>query len=93
MEEIDAAVANWLRENIITEVIVIATLREVRKRLAKHGSSGETELPALASEVTSLERQLSRLADALAVSDEKPETILKTFEMFIDVRARSGLLV
>ena len=77
MEEIDTAVASWLKENVLTEEIVIATLREVRNRLAKRADAGESELPELRKEAVSLEKQLSRLADALAVTDDSPETIVK----------------
>jgi site-specific DNA recombinase len=77
MEEIDAAVASWLRENVLTEDVVLATLRELRKRLAKLADAGESDLPALKTEAAGLDKQLSRLADALADSDEKPETIMK----------------
>ena len=76
VESVDEAVVGWVRENVLTEALILETLREVRRRLTERAKESSNEVPALERELRQLKAEVQRLANALASTDEKPEAIV-----------------
>jgi site-specific DNA recombinase len=77
MEGVDAAVAGWFLDNVLSDEVMAAVLREVRKRLAAQKRSGDSDIPALNAEVRKLEAEIDRMTEALASGGDKPEAVIK----------------
>jgi site-specific DNA recombinase len=76
VESVDGTVLSWIREHVLTEELLLETLREVRRRLTERAKESSTEVPDLEREIRQLKAETQRLATALATTDEKPEAIV-----------------
>ena len=76
VDSVDQAVVDWIQENVLTEEVIAATLREVRRRLAERAESQETEVPRLRTEAEELRHEIDRLSEAIATSSEKPKALV-----------------
>ena len=74
---VDEAVIGWIRENILTEELVIQTIDTLRKRVAQRAENPGLEVPRLKKEKLKLEREVERLTLALASSDANPVSVVK----------------
>lgn len=76
VDAVDEAVVGWLKDNVLSEALVLETLREVRRRLTERSRESSSEIPELEREVRRLKVEAQRLTTALATTDEKPEAIV-----------------
>jgi len=74
---IDKAVLDWIRDNVLTEKMLTRTLDDLRTRLTNRAQNAASELPELEVQVQSVKAELTRLTNALLVSDDKPEIVLR----------------
>lgn len=74
---IDDAVVSWIKQHVLTEALIVETLREVRRRLDERAKSSHTEAPALEAELKKVNAEIGRLANGLALGDEKPHAVIK----------------
>ena len=74
---VDDAVVSWIKQHILTEELVAETLKEVRRRLGERSKSAHTEVPALEAELKKVNAEIGRLANGLALGDEKPHAVIK----------------
>ena len=77
VEAVDEAVVGWLKANVLTEEVVAATLREVRRRLAERSKRAGEEIPALREQERQNKRDIDRLTEALLATDERPHAIVR----------------
>lgn len=76
MDEVDDACIAWIRDNILTERVVLAVLNEVRRRLEARVNKVDDATPTLAKEADALRRECNRLAEAIATSDTSMTTLV-----------------
>lgn len=76
VEEVDAAVLDAIRQDVLREELVVETLRQVRLRLADRAKAAMTDAPELEREARKLRAELDRLVQALASTDEKPGVVV-----------------
>ena len=77
VESIDKAVIDWIRDNVLTEKMLMQTLGSLRQTIADRAQNADSELPELEAQVQSVKAELTRLTNALLVSDDKPEIVLR----------------
>ena len=77
VESVDAAVADSVSANLLREELVVETLQEIRRRLGERSRSSSAEVPELAERAGRLRREIERLAEALAATDEKPHAMVR----------------
>jgi site-specific DNA recombinase len=77
VESIDKAVLGWIRDNVLTEKMLMQTIGSLRQTLTNRAQNVGSELPELEAQVQSVKAELTRLTNALLVSDDKPEIVLR----------------
>ena len=77
VESIDKAVLDWIRDNVLTEKMLTRTMDMLRQTLTNRAENADSELPELEAQVQSVKAELTRLTNALLVSDDKPEIVLR----------------
>lgn len=76
LESVNQAVTEWISENMLSEEVILETLREVRRRLVERTKATTTDLPRIEQEAAQLRTEISRLITALAATDHKPEPVI-----------------
>lgn len=74
---VDEAVLSWMKQHVLTEELIIETLKEVRRRIADRSKASGSEIPAMQTELKALNVEIARLTVALAATDEKPHAVIK----------------
>ncbi len=77
IDAIDKAVLGWIRDNVLTEKMLTHTLDQLRQTLTSRAQNAASELPELEAQVLTTKTELERLTNALLVSDDKPEIVLR----------------
>jgi DNA invertase Pin-like site-specific DNA recombinase len=77
---VDAALIDWIQANVLTESLVLSTLREVRRRLAERSKKIGYELPELRAEARKVKAEIEKLGLALLASDERPKHVIKMMD-------------
>jgi len=77
VESIDKAVLDWIRNNVLTEKMLMRTIDTLRQTLTSRAENADSELPELEAQVRNVKAELTRLTNALLVSDDKPEIVLR----------------
>jgi DNA invertase Pin-like site-specific DNA recombinase/ribosomal protein L34E len=75
--DVDAAVVEWIRSNVLCEEVIADALRELRRRIDARFKKVDTEGPALELEATRLRGEIERLVMALATIDQKPDAVIR----------------
>lgn len=70
VERVDDVFVSWIEEHVLREQVIVAAMEEARARLAERTASKATEVPALEAKITRLGRELRKLADQLAATDD-----------------------
>lgn len=65
IDGIDGAVADWIRDNVLREEVVIEVLRVVRERLAERTSTAGHDLGRLEAEAKKVAGEIDHLVDAI----------------------------
>lgn len=73
----DGGHGSSLQANVLSEEIVLATLREVRERLALRSQATKSELPALQLEAERLRGEIGRLVEAIASGGPQPQALVE----------------
>lgn len=73
---VDAVVIDWVLNEVLNEKVVLATLRELRERLAARARTTSTEMPALERESKNITNEINRLVQAVAKTDKPPEPLI-----------------
>ncbi len=63
---INTAIVDWIKENVLTEELVVETLRVLRRRLEARAKTAQPDLRKLVAEAKKLRSEIANLADALA---------------------------
>ena len=74
---VDEAIISWIQQHVLTEGLIIETLKEVRRRIADCSKVSDSEVPGLEAELKTLKAEIDRLTVAPASTDEKPHAIVK----------------
>ena len=74
---VDAAVLSWLQQNILTEEVLTATLREVRRRIAERSAAGGAEVADLEKQADQIRAELLRLGEAIVSTTDPPRTLVR----------------
>ncbi len=82
VEVVDAALVQWIRENVLTEGVALAALAELRQRLAARVKSGTSEAATVEAEIGKLDREIKRLVTVAASLEDadQPEELAKQIE-------------
>jgi chromosome segregation ATPase len=83
------AVVEWIQANVLQEEIILATLKEVRRRLGERAKTSNTERPELEAQIRAARIEIDRLSAALLSTDDKPRAIVK---MIAEREKRIGAL-
>ena len=67
----------WIRDDVLTEEMLTCTLDQLRQTLTNRAQKAGSELPELEAQVHNIKAELERLTNALLVSDDKPEVVLR----------------
>jgi hypothetical protein len=59
---IDDAIVAWIKQHVLSEELVVETLKEVRWRLTERSKTSHSEAPALEAELKKLNTEIGRLA-------------------------------
>jgi hypothetical protein len=82
VEFVDKAVLGWIRDNVLTEKMLIRTLDQKQQTLTNRAQNADTERPELEAQVRTVKAELERLTNTLLVSDDKPELVIKILTSF-----------
>ena len=77
VDVVNGSLIEWLRLNVLSEELVVLALREARRRLEERHEATTTDLPKLEREARDLRTEIDRLVAAVAMSDNKPEPLVK----------------
>ena len=77
VESVDAAVLEWIRDNVLNEEIIAMTLDELHSRLGSQAEISASELPEIEAQIGSTKAELERLSNALLGVNEKPEIVMR----------------
>lgn len=92
MAEVDAAVLDFLREDILVEEVLAEVVGLVRQRLELRSQQIPGELDGLKREAAKLEAGISNLTDALAEGSAEPTAVLNAIgdreKKLTDLRAK-----
>jgi site-specific DNA recombinase len=77
VSEVNAEVVRWVRRRILHERFVVEAVRELRAGLLKQTREAAKGVRALETEATKLRREVDRLVNALATTDEKPDAVVQ----------------
>ena len=70
MDRLDAGVISWIKGNILSEELVLESLKVLQRRQAERAKKTNTELPRLEVEAHKLKAQIANLVDILASNPE-----------------------
>jgi site-specific DNA recombinase len=76
VDSVNGAVVDWIQANVLSEEVVIATLRTIRERLAERSKAANTDLPQLRTEVERLRGEIGRLVAAIAAGTSAPQALV-----------------
>jgi DNA invertase Pin-like site-specific DNA recombinase len=68
---VNAAVVNWIQGNILSEQLLLDTLKEVRRRLAERSKQAHAELPPLEARAAKLRAEIANIVDILACTPKE----------------------
>jgi site-specific DNA recombinase len=77
VDAVDAAVAAWLREKVLTERVISLALEELERRAHEQARTAEGQIPELDARVRQLRAELGRLGAALLGGEEPPHTVMR----------------
>ncbi len=77
VELVDAAVLDWVKENVLQEEAIVQALRELRRRLSARMGTLNEDVPRLEAEARRLKKEIAKLADSLLCTKEKPRIIVE----------------
>lgn len=82
VEAVDGVFVRWVHENVLTEQVILATLAELRRRLAKRTESSGSELATVEAELGRLDREIKKLVAVSASLDDtyQPEELAEQIE-------------
>jgi hypothetical protein len=71
VERVNEAVMGWVQANILSEELVLDSLKKIRQRLLARARSQSNDLPKLEAKAAKLRAELSNLVDILAVTPKE----------------------
>ncbi len=77
VESIDKAVLDWIRNNVLTENVLMRTMDLLRQTLTNRVENLDSELLELEALLRTVKAELERLTNARLVSDDKPAFVLR----------------
>src|SRR5205085_2073142 len=66
VDRLDAGVISWVKGNIMSDELVLDTLKEVRRRLAANAKRSDKDIPQLEAKAHKLRAQIANIVDILA---------------------------
>lgn len=66
VDRLNAGVIDWIKSNILSDELVLDTLKEVRRRLAASAKRSDKEIPTLEAKAHKLQAQIANIVDAIA---------------------------
>ncbi|MES1176504.1 MAG: recombinase family protein [Myxococcales bacterium] len=92
VESLNGAIVEWVRDNVLSEELVLATLKRVRERLSERAEVTTSELPGLQAQAQKLRAEIDRLVEAIATANSKPAALVSAIadrqERLSDLEAR-----
>ena len=77
VNSVDETVVCWIKKNILSEKVIVATLEVIRSRLRQRSRSEDRELPEIKKQIRSLKDEIDKLVDAITVSPIRPDSIIR----------------
>lgn len=73
---VDEAILGWIRENVLTETVVLNAMREVRRTMLARSKHADSVAPQLEAKIGKIDGELAKLGQALLATSSPPQTVL-----------------
>lgn len=74
---VDAAVIDWVEQNLLREQVILEAIAEVRRRLSTRDGGVDREIQDLEGQVRKLGKEIANLTNALAAGDAMPASVVQ----------------
>ncbi|HEY2510105.1 MAG TPA: recombinase family protein [Polyangiaceae bacterium] len=96
VDDIDAKCVGWIKERLLQEDVILAVLAEVRRRVVEQSKETGPEIDQLEAQATALRREVSNLAEAIALTKGSvtalSEKLSERQDRLVTIEARLKLL-
>jgi hypothetical protein len=90
IEEVNGAVLDWIRRNILTEEVVIEVIRALRRRLEQRARTAGPDLSKLESQAAKLRKEIANGVDSLVKMGHSPAVAAAVAEREADLQRIEG---
>ncbi|MEO8797575.1 MAG: recombinase family protein, partial [Polyangiaceae bacterium] len=78
VDALNAGVVNWIKTNILSDELVLDSLKEVKRRMAEREKSVDKDVPRLEAQAHKLRAQIANIVDVVAETPKaKTEALIK----------------